>query len=206
MNNRTEIIFVIDESGSMSHLKKSTIDGFNGFIKEQKAIDGEAFVSLVVFSTQVKKVFESIEINNVKELNSADYNPSGLTSLFDAVGMAIDSAGNRFDKMNNNKKPNNVMVVIITDGAENASREYSQRIVKEKITHQTEKYGWQFIFLGANIDSASVAGGIGIAKEFARNYTCNAEETQSMYSAISKTAVNYRKEGILNKSDLDSIK
>lgn len=203
--NKTEIVFVIDMSGSMSELQKSTINGFNEFIEEQKLVDGEASVTLVVFNSKVNVLYKSVDINDVENLDEKLYVPGGLTALYDAVGLSVDSTGAYLKSLNEKDKPGHVMVVIITDGDENRSKEYTQSDVRERITHQTDVYNWQFIFLGANIDSTDVGKNIGIEGAFSRNYTANEESTSQLYKIMSIATANYRSSGIVDQETLNSI-
>jgi len=149
----TEIVIVLDESGSMGSVKNDTIGGFNEFLSSQKKIKGSANVTFVKFSDYYKVVNDGTDIKHVAELNESSYTPSFSTALLDAVGKTINSVGNRLADTPENKRPEKVIVAIITDGFENASREFTRLQISDMVKHQREKYDWEFLFLGADIDA-----------------------------------------------------
>ena len=151
--NLTEIVFILDRSGSMEGLEKDTIGGYNSFLQKQKKVDSEAYISTVLFDTGITVLHDRQNIKDVKLLTDDDYVPGGLTALLDAVGGAIKHIGNIHKYARKEDVPEKTIFVIITDGMENASRRYTYSDVQNLIENQKEKYGWEFLFLGANIDA-----------------------------------------------------
>jgi len=149
----SEIVVVLDESGSMSFGKKDTIGGFNEFLKSQKKMEGEANFTLVKFSDYYKVVNESVNIQEAQELNESNYTPSASTALLDACGRTINRLGDRLRNLSENKRAETVIFAIITDGEENSSKEFTRTQITEMITHQKDKYKWEFLFLGADIEA-----------------------------------------------------
>jgi len=192
-DNLTEIIAILDRSGSMQQLTKDTIGGFNEFIKQQKAIPGEAIITTVLFDDQYELLHDGVNIQTVKELTEKEYYARGNTALLDAIGKALNTVGGKLDKLHEDQKPSKVIVLIITDGEENASREFTSDQIKKMVETQRNVYSWEFIFLGANIDSFDVANGLGIARS--ANYSATVRGTQSVYSAMSVAVSNYRNTG-----------
>ena len=181
--NLTEIVFILDRSGSMSSLTTDTIGGFNSFIDTQKQEDGEAILTTILFDDQYEILHNGVDIKTVKPLTSKEYSARGMTALLDAIGKTINTVGERLNKTNEDDKPSKVIFVITTDGQENSSKEFTQSKVKEMIEHQTNNYSWQFMFLGANIDAVSTAQSFGISGQFASNYTAIVLE-QILYIAV----------------------
>ena len=197
----TEIIFILDKSGSMWSIKQDAIGGFNSFVEEQKKLEGEAKVTLVLFSSGYigtpshKVVFEGKDIHEVEPLNETTYIPSGGTALLDAIGTMIDSVGNRLSSTHEYEKPENVIFAILTDGEENSSREYSRDVVFNKVSHQTAKYNWQFIYLGANQDAIGEAGSLGIKGAYAGNFVADGLGTKTAILNASEMVLSYRATG-----------
>ena len=156
--NLTELVFILDRSGSMQGLEGDTIGGFNAMIEKQKKEPGEAFVSTVLFDDQTEVLHDRVELGNVRPITDKEYYVRGCTALLDAVGGAIHHIGNIHKYARSEDVPEHTLFVITTDGMENASRRYSVQRVKEMIQRQKEKYGWEFLFLGANIDAVETAG------------------------------------------------
>lgn len=181
----TELVFIIDRSGSMCGLESDTIGGFNSMIEKQKNEDGKAFVSTVLFDNVSEVIHDRVELQQIRKMTNRDYYVRGCTALLDAVGGAIKHIGNIHKYARKEDVPEKTMFVIITDGMENASHRYSKDQVKRMIERQKKKYGWEFIFLGANIDAVETAGNIGIAPEMAVNYNCDSRGTQLNYEVIS---------------------
>lgn len=200
--NLTEIVFLLDRSGSMSHLTDDTIGGFNSFIEKQKSESGEAKLTTVLFDDKYELVHNGEPIENVKPLNKDVYFPRGTTALYDAVGKAINDVGRRLAATPEGDRPSKVIVVITTDGHENASREFTAYQVKSMIEHQTEKYSWEFIFLGANIDSAKAGANIGIKADRSFDYTASAKGTSNLYCAVSTSVSDYRTTGSIDADAL----
>lgn len=180
--NLTEIVFVLDRSGSMTPLEEDTIGGFNEFIEKQRKIEGEAYITTVLFDTSYQVLHEHVALDEVKPLTKDDYSARGGTALLDAVGRTIDNLGVRLSNTPEEERPEHVIFVITTDGEENSSMSYSLQKVREMIAHQQEKYSWQFIFLGANMDAVSEAGKLGICASHAANLTPSHSGVRNMYS------------------------
>lgn len=191
--NLTEIVFILDQSGSMSDLASDTIGGFNSLIEKQKQEDGEALVSTVLFNNRSCVIHDRVPIEKVEKLTSRDYVPSGSTALLDAVGDAISHIGNVHKYARSEDVPEKTLFVITTDGMENASRRYTLEDVKRKIERQREKYGWEFIFLGANIDAAQTASSMGISDEQAVNYVPDKTGTKVLYASVCTAVGNIRR-------------
>lgn len=185
-NNLTELVFIIDKSGSMSGLESDTTGGFNSMIEKQKKQEGECYVSTLLFDTRVKVIHDREKLENVRKMTDEDYVAGGCTALLDAVGGAIRHIANIHKYARKEDVPERTMFVITTDGYENASRKYSLEKVKEMIEKEREKYGWEFIFIGANIDAAETAQNMGIAKERAVNYHADEDGTRAVYDAVEK--------------------
>ena len=193
-NGITELVFILDKSGSMSGMEKDTIGGFNSMIEKQKKEEGTVYVSTVLFSNTSKVLHDRIDIKEIEPMTERDYQVSGCTALLDAIGGAIHHIGNVHKYARKEDVPEKTVFLITTDGMENASREYSSLRVKEMIKRQEEKYGWEFFFVAANIDAVETAEHIGIRRERAANY-CVEEGTEVMYCAMSKNISEYRKTG-----------
>ena len=196
----TELVFVLDRSGSMAGLEKDTVGGYNTLLKKNKEMPGEAHVSTVLFNQESKVLHDRVDIQKVDPLTERDYVPMGCTALLDAVGGAVRYMGNVQRILPDEYKAEHVLVVIATDGYENASRTYTYREVKSMIERQREKYGWEFIFLGANIDVASEAGKLGVAPEFAAQYSADERGTEHMYDAVCCAAQSVRATGKVDHS------
>jgi uncharacterized protein YegL len=181
--NITEIIFLLDRSGSMEGLESDTIGGFNAFIKKQTQLDGATLVTAVQFDDQYEVIWNGIDAKNVN-LTDKEYYVRGSTALLDAVGKAILDVGHRLSNSNEDQKPGKVIFVITTDGMENASREFTYEKVNELIKHQQEKYNWEFIFMGANIDAAKEANNLGIDMENAYSFEATENGVEAMYNVI----------------------
>jgi len=204
--NLTEIVFILDRSGSMSNLTNDTIGGFNSFVETQKQEDGEAVLTTVLFDDQYEVLHDGVDIKSVEKLTNKQYFARGMTALLDAIGKTINTVGERLSKTEENDKPSKVIFVITTDGQENSSREFTQAKVKEMIELQTNQYNWQFLFLGANIDAVDTAQNFGIQGQFASNYTASSVGTDSLYSTLSKSVASYRSVGEIDNSWKDEIK
>lgn len=190
--NLTEIVFILDRSGSMAGLEDDTIGGFNAMIRKQKGEDGEAYVSTVLFDNYTEVIHDRVDIRKVQPMTHKDYYVRGCTALLDAVGKAIHHIGNVHKYAREEDRPEKTLFVITTDGMENASREYSYDRVKKMIQHEQEKYGWEFIFLGANIDAAKEAARFGITEDRAVNYHADCQGTAVIYEAVSEAVCNVR--------------
>lgn len=184
--NLTEIVFILDRSGSMSGLEQDTIGGFNSMIKQQKNAEGEALISTILFDNVSEVLHDRINVKDIQPLSDHDYMVRGCTALLDAIGGAIHHIGNIHKYARQEDVPEHIMFVITTDGMENASRYYSSNKVKEMIERQKIKYGWEFLFLGANIDAVETAGLFGIDEDRAVNYQCDSEGTALNYEVINE--------------------
>ena len=204
MKKFTEIVVVVDRSGSMKKLQSATIEGFNEFLTDQKKIKGKAQFSLVLFSSPGKEdiVFNSVDINEVYELDEDNYQPNGTTALYDALGKTIKAMKTRIKKLEKKEKPDRVIFVIITDGEENSSRIYNKSKVFRMISKQEEK-GWSFIYLGANQDSFVEGGKMGIKKRKTMNYDGSTSGVLYAYSNISSYVTSFRQ--AKSSSDANSM-
>lgn len=191
--NLTEIVFILDRSGSMSGLESDTIGGFNSMIAKQQKEEGEAIVSTVLFDDETDVIHDRVAIGEVKKLTEEDYYVRGCTALLDAVGGAIHHIGNVHKYVREEDRPAKTLFVITTDGLENASRHYSFKDVKKLIKRQQEKYNWEFLFLGANIDTIEVAGNMGISRDRAANYNCDEVGTALNYQVLEAAVTRVRK-------------
>ena len=182
--NLTEIVFILDRSGSMAGLEDDTIGGFNAMIQKQKGEDGEAYVSTVLFDNHTEVIHDRVDIQQIQPVTRKDYYVRGCTALLDAVGKSIHHIGNVHKYAREEDRPEKTIFVITTDGMENASREYTYDRVKKMIQHEQEKYGWEFLFLGANIDAAKEAARFGIDADFAADYHADSKGTDAVYAAV----------------------
>ena len=190
--NLTEIVFILDRSGSMAGLEDDTIGGFNAMIQKQKDEDGEAYVSTVLFDNHTEVIHDRVDIQQIQPMTRKDYYVRGCTALLDAVGKSIHHIGNVHKYAREEDRPEKTIFVITTDGMENASREYTYDRVKKMIRHEQEKYGWEFLFLGANIDAAKEAARFGITEDRAANYHADHQGTAVIYEAMSEAVCNVR--------------
>ena len=188
----TEIVFILDRSGSMAGLENDTIGGFNAMIEKQKKEDGEALVSTVLFDNESEVLHDRVELRKLTPMTREDYDVRGCTALLDAVGRAIHHIGNVHKYAREENRPEKTLFVITTDGMENASREYTYPRLKAMIQRQKERYGWEFIFLGANIDAAKEAVRFGIDADRAANYHADHEGTAVIYKAVSEAVCELR--------------
>ena len=190
--NLTEIVFILDRSGSMSGLEGDTIGGFNSLIRKQRTEEGEALISTVLFDNFSEVIHDRVPLDQVPELTDKEYYVRGCTALLDAVGGAVHHIGNVHKYAREEDRPEHTLFVITTDGMENASRRYSYEEVRRMIERQKEKYGWEFLFLGANIDAAKEAARFGIREDRAVNYHCDREGTALNYEVVAKTICDVR--------------
>lgn len=190
--NFTELVLILDRSGSMFPLIDDTIGGFNSMIEKQKKQEGEALVSTVLFDTTSKVLHDRVALDKVRAMTTDDYTVGGCTALVDAVGDAIHHIGNIHKYAREEDVPEHTVFVIITDGMENASHKYSADELRRTIERQREKYGWEFIFMGANIDAVQTAKRYGIREDRAVNYHADAVGTRVVYEAVSDVACSIR--------------
>ena len=190
--NLTELVFILDRSGSMAGLEPDTIGGFNAMIEKQRKEPGEAYVSTILFDNERQVIHDRVDIQAVNPLTPKEYYVRGCTALLDAVGKAIHHIGNVHKYAREEDRPEKTLFIITTDGMENASREYTYERVQKMIEHEKEKYGWEFIFLGANIDAAREAARFGIDETRAANYHADSKGTAVIYDAMNNVVGNYR--------------
>ncbi len=186
MSNRlTEIVYILDRSGSMAGLEQDTIGGFNTMMNKQKKTHEKAYVSTILFDHESEVLFDRVPIEEVKDITDKEYYVRGCTALLDAIGGAIHHMANVHKYARKDDRPNKTIFVITTDGEENASKVYTYQKVKHMIEHQKEKYGWEFIFVGANIDASKEAQRIGIRNERAVNYVHDRIGTETIFDGLS---------------------
>lgn len=188
----TELVFILDKSGSMSGLERDTIDGYNSMIRKQKEVEGEVNITTVLFDDNYQLLHERVNIKNINPMTDKDYFVEGSTALLDAIGKTIHKIGNQQRLAKKENRADKVMFIITTDGMENASHEYTNEKIKFMVERQKEKYGWEFIFLGANIDAISTAAKFGISSDRAANYNSDGEGTRLNYEAVSEVVSEFR--------------
>ena len=188
----TEVVFILDISGSMSGLERDTIGGFNSMIAKQKKEDGEALVSTILFDNYSEVLHDRVDVTKIEPLTERDYTVRGCTALLDAIGGAIHHIGNVHKYARNEDIPEHTIFIITTDGMENASHHYSREKIKEMIERQKNKYGWEFLFLGANIDAIETARSYGIDQDRAVEYNCDSVGTGLNFEAMSDAITTMR--------------
>ena len=206
-NGITEMVFIIDKSGSMAGMEEDTVGGFNAMIEKQKKLDGKCYISTVLFSNRSSVLHDRIDIQKIEPLTEREYCVGGGTALLDAIGGAIHHIGNVHKYARNEDVPEHTIFVITTDGMENASCEYDSERVKQMIRRQEERYGWEFLFVAANIDAVETARNIGIRRERAANYKQTREGTHKVYEAVEYAMCSLRCEAPLGdewKEKLDN--
>lgn len=186
-NNITELVFILDRSGSMSGLESDTIGGFNSLIEKQRKQEGECYVSTVLFDNESEVIHDRVKLADVAPMTDKEYYVRGCTALLDAIGGAIHHIGNIHKYARPEDVPEHTMFVITTDGLENASRKYSNDKVKKMVERQKEKYGWEFLFIGANIDSVETAKNVGIDADRAVNYHADKKGTKVLFETVAAT-------------------
>ena len=191
-NGITELVFILDRSGSMSGLESDTIGGFNSMIEKQKKQDGECYVSTVLFDGESEVLHDRVKLSKIKPMTDREYTVRGCTALIDAIGGAIHHIGNVHKYARPEDVPEHTMFVITTDGMENASRNYTGADVKKMIERQKEKYGWEFLFIGANIDAVETAAQYGISEDRAVNYHADPVGTACLYDNVSDVVFSLR--------------
>lgn len=188
----TEIVFILDRSGSMGGLESDTIGGYNSLIEKQKKEAGEVYISTVLFDDKVEVLHDRVNLDVVKPMTEEEYFVRGCTALLDAVGGAIHHIGNVHKYAREEDRPEKTLFIITTDGQENSSRKYSYERVKHMVKRQQERFGWEFLFLGANIDAVCEAGKFGIRADRAVNYECDSMGTEINYQVLSKAVSRVR--------------
>ena len=205
-NNLTELVFILDRSGSMAGLENDTIGGFNSMLQKQREIDGECRITTVLFDNKYTLLHDRIDIQAVSPMTDKQYYVRGSTALLDAIGRTINKMVSVQRNTAEDYRADKIMFVIITNGEENSSREYSADKVRRMIEHEKEKYGWEFIFLGANIDAVQTASRFGIDADRAVDYVPDATGTQLNFSAMAKTVACYRMTGEVQEEFMDEIR
>ena len=190
-NNITELVFILDRSGSMSGLESDTIGGFNSMIEQQKKLDGECLVSTILFDDESKVLHDRVKLADIPKMTDKDYVVGGCTALIDAIGGAIKHIESIHKYARPEDVPTNTMFVITTDGMENASHVYSSKQVKKMIEQQKER-GWEFLFIGANIDAVETAAYYGIDKNRAVNYNADSVGTRVLYESVGRVTCEMR--------------
>ena len=206
-NGITEMVFIIDKSGSMAGMEEDTVGGFNAMIEKQKKLDGKCYISTVLFSNRSSVLHDRVDIQKIEPMTESEYSVGGGTALLDAIGGAIHHIGNVHKYARNEDVPEHTIFVITTDGMENASCEYDSERVKHMIRRQEERYGWEFLFVAANIDAVETARNIGIRRERAANYRQTREGTHKVYEAVEYAMCSLRCEAPLGdewKEKLDN--
>ena len=191
--NLTELVFILDRSGSMAGLEADTIGGFNDMIEKQRGEPGEAVISTVLFDNETEVIHDRVSLDRVPALTEKEYYVRGCTALLDAVGGAIHHIGNVHKYAREEDRPEKTLFVITTDGLENASRRYTYDKVKSMIERQREKYGWEFLFLGANIDAAREAARFGIRADCAADYHADSIGTEAVYESVCEAVCQVRR-------------
>ena len=191
-NNITELVFILDRSGSMSGLESDTVGGFNSMIEKQKKQNAPCYVSTVLFDDESEVLYDRVKLEEVQKMTEEQYFVRGCTALMDAIGGAIHHIGNVHKYIRNEDVPAHTMFVIMTDGMENASHRYSSEQVKKMIEYQKEKCGWEFLFIGANIDAVETAARYGINADRAVNYNADQKGTRIVYETVAEAVCNVR--------------
>ena len=190
--NLTELVMILDRSGSMGGLESDTIGGYNSMLKKQREAEGEVLVSTVLFDDRTEVLYDRVPLEKLPQMTEKEYCVRGCTALLDAVGGAVRHIGNVHKYAREEDRPEKTIFVITTDGLENASREYSYDRVKKMVERQKEKYGWEFLFLGANIDAIETAGRFGITADRAANYHSDRKGTALNYEVLADAVCEMR--------------
>ncbi len=202
----TELVFILDKSGSMAGLESDTIGGFNAMLQKQKALPGECRITTVLFDNRYELLHDRIDIRAVSPMTEREYQVGGSTALLDAIGRTVRKLVSVQRNTAEAYRAEKVMFVIITDGAENASREYSVQKVRAMIEHEKENYGWEFLFLGANMDAVETAGRFGIARDRAVDYVPDSAGTELNFQAMSETVACFRTTGAVPAAPMEAIR
>ena len=203
---KTELVFILDKSGSMHGLEQDTIGGFNSMLQKQKELDGECRITTVLFDNRYELLHDRIDIRAVSPMTEKEYQVGGTTALLDAIGRTVQKLVSVQKNTAKEYRADRVLFVIITDGQENASREYSSDKVKGLIQLEKEKYGWEFVFLGANIDAVETAGRLGISRDRAVDYVPDGAGTALNFQMMSETVAAFRETGAVPGAPLEAIR
>lgn len=204
--NLTELVFILDKSGSMAGLEHDTIGGFNSMLNKQKEVGGECRITTVLFDNRYELLHDRIDIQAVGPMTEKEYQVGGATALLDAIGRTIQKLVSVQKSTAEEFRAENVMFVIITDGEENSSREYSPQKVKSMIELEKEKYGWEFVFLGANIDAVETAGRFGISPDRAADYVPDGAGTELNFQMMSEAVATFRTTQVMPQAPLEAIR
>lgn len=202
----TELVFILDKSGSMGGLETDTIGGYNSMLEKQKAVEGECHITTVLFDNNYELLHDRIDIKAVSPITEKEYAVGGSTALLDAIGRTIHKIGNAQKHTADDYRAEKVMLIIITDGEENSSREYSAEKVRAQIERQKTKYGWEFVFLGANIDAVATAGRFGIGADRAVDYLADSEGTNLNFAVMSAAVAEFRESATISDEHFDEIR
>ncbi len=202
----TELVFILDKSGSMGGLESDTIGGYNAMLAKQQAVEGECRITTVLFDNGYELLHDRADLGGVRPVTEREYQVGGSTALLDAIGRTIHKIGNAQKHTSEEYRAERVIFVIITDGEENSSREYSVEKVREMIERQKSRYGWEFVFLGANIDSVATAGRFGIAPDRAVDYVADSEGTRLNYTVVGEAVEAFRTVGSVDDDLFEPIR
>ncbi len=203
---KTELVFILDKSGSMHGLEQDTIGGFNSMLQKQKELDGECRITTVLFDNRYELLHDRIDIRAVSPMTEKEYQVGGTTALLDAIGRTVQKLVSVQKNTAKEYRADRVLFVIITDGQENASQEYSSDKVKGMIQLEKEKYGWEFVFLGANLDAVETAGRLGISRDRAVDYVPDGAGTALNFQMMSETVAAFRETGAVPGAPLEAIR
>ena len=202
----TELVFILDKSGSMAGLEKDTIGGFNSMLTKQKAEAGQCRVTTALFDNRYMLLHDRIDIRAVSPITEKEYSVGGSTALLDAIGRSIKKIADVQRSTADEYRAEKVIFIIITDGEENSSREFSADAVRKLISTEKEQYGWEFLFLGANIDAVETAGRFGISADRAAEYVPDKRGTALNYAVMSEAVSEFRSTGRVSTTHLDRIR
>lgn len=204
--NLTELVFILDKSGSMGGLVSDTIGGYNAMLEKQQAVDGECHTTTALFDDTYELLHDRIDIRAVRPITTNEYFVGGSTALLDAIGMTIQKIANAQKHTAEEYRAEKVIFIIITDGLENASRSYSSDMIKSLIERQKMKYGWEFIFLGANIDSVRTARNIGIQPDRAVDYVADSAGVKLKYAAMNNAVAEFREKAMISDQHFETLR
>ena len=195
----TQIVFILDRSGSMHHLEEDTIGSFNNLIKKQKKEEGYAYVTTVLFDNHIELLHHNQSIKTINPITNNEYYARGTTALLDAIGITLRKTRHEYNDLFKEERPDNVMFVIITDGMENASKEFTRSKVKKHIERAKERYNWEFLFIGANIDAVKEGSFMGISADRSVDFYADKKGSETVYRTINKTITSYRQNSKLDE-------
>jgi len=202
----TEIVCVLDRSGSMASIIDDAIGGLNTFINEQKKLDGDANITMALFDDEYDLVHDNVSIDSIDAITDGVYYPRGMTALYDAIGKTVSSVGNRLSNTNEDERPERVIVAILTDGMENSSKEYTSERIREIIKEQEDKYNWQFMYLAANQDAFNVGQQFGMKTHNSINFNATAKGAKNAFDNMALYSTQVRSAKVLNQETMMSYK